>query len=242
MTPLQPQEWAGLLVNHPDTAWVDYLLRGMLHGFRIGFNPTQALRAARANMPSACQHAEVVQEYIDAELKRGRLLGPFEPSEVGCGVQVNRFGVIPKRQHDKWRLIVDLSHPEGGSVNDGIDPELCSLSYTRVDDVARRIRQLGVGAEMAKVDIKSAYRIVPVHPQDRLLLGMKWEGKLYLDPVLPFGLRSAPKIFNAIADALEWIFKANGASEMWHYLDDFIMAGEPGTGECDFNLQLVHHL
>ena len=39
--------------------------------------------------------------------------------------------------------------------------------------------------------------MVPVHPEDRLLLGMPWNRALYVDAALPFGLRSAPKIFNA---------------------------------------------
>ena len=34
---------------------------------------------------------------------------------------------------------------------------------------------------LAKVDIRSAYRIVPVHPEDRLLLGMMWEQAFYVD-------------------------------------------------------------
>ena len=39
------------------------------------------------------------------------------------GIQVNQFGVILKKhQPDKWRLIVDLSYPEGKSVNDAIEP------------------------------------------------------------------------------------------------------------------------
>ena len=57
---------------------------------------------------------------------------------------------------------------------------------------------------MAKADIKAAYRRVPVHPDDRLLLGMKWKGECFVDAMLPFGLRSAALIFTAIADAFEW--------------------------------------
>ena len=48
------------------------------------------------------------------------------------------------------------------------------------------------------------------HAEDRLLLGMMWEDSLYVDSALPFGLRSAPKIFTAVADALEWIAKQEG--------------------------------
>ena len=53
-------------------------------------------------------------------------------------------------------------------------------------------------------------RSVPVHPMDRSLLGMRWEGALYIDTALPFGLRSAPKIFNAVADAVEWVARRQG--------------------------------
>ena len=45
-------------------------------------------------------------------------------------------------------------------------------------------------------------------PRDRLRLGMQWNNAVYVDGMLPFGLRSAPKTFNALADGLEWcIFK-----------------------------------
>ena len=124
-------------------------------------------------------------------------------------------------------------------MNDGISPELCSLQYVRVDDVAKQLLELGPGALMAKMDIKSAYRIVPVHPQDRFLLGMQWEDRVYVDAALPFGLRSAPKIFNALADALEWIVKEHGVRYLWHYLDDYITCGAADSEECHFNLQLL---
>ncbi len=38
-------------------------------------------------------------------------------------------------------------------------------------------------ALMAKIDVKSAYRIVPVHPVDRRLLAMEWEGKIFVDAI-----------------------------------------------------------
>lgn len=61
----------------------------------------------------------------------------------------------------------------------------------------------GRRAELTKLDIANAYWIVPVHPDDRPLLGMKWKGSLYVDTILLFGLRSAPKVFTVIADAVE---------------------------------------
>lgn len=65
---------------------------------------------------------------------------------------------------------------------------------------------------------------------------MEWEGRQYIDPALPFGLRSAPKVFNAIAEALEWILKSQGISCLMHYLDDFVTVGALGSGECLRNM------
>ena len=42
----------------------------------------------------------------------------------------------------------------------------------------------------------------------------------------PFGLRSAPKIFTAVADALQWIMINHGMNYLLHYLDDFILVAD----------------
>ena len=192
-SPLVWQDWARALASHPDRRFADYVVRGVRDGFRVGYEPTSKCTQAGRNMQSARDHPEVISVYLADECEKGRVLGPFQPGEVP-GVQTSRFGVIPKKGHNKWRLILDLSSPKGRSVNDGIQADLCSLSYVSVDDAARAIAKAGRGALLAKVDVKSAYRLVPVHPEDRLLLGMSWDDEVYVDSVLPFGLRSAPKI------------------------------------------------
>jgi hypothetical protein len=83
-------------------------------------------------------------------------------------------------------------------VNEGVDRELSSLSYATVDEAVRQIMRLGRGTLLAKCDVRHAYRNVSVHPEDRHLLGMQFEGKTYVDTALPFGLRSAPKLFTAL--------------------------------------------
>ena len=93
------------------------------------------------------------------------MLGPFKHS---CfpEVHVSPFGVIPKAELGKWRLILDLSSTRGSSVIDVIAKELCSLSYVSVDDTASRVLELGRGALVAKFDLKAAYRHIPIHPDD----------------------------------------------------------------------------
>ena len=83
---------------------------------------------------------------------------------------------------------------------------------------------------IAKSDI--AYRQVLVHPHDRPLLGMVRRGRYFVDCTLPFGLHSAPLIFSAVAEALEWVARSKGAQCLFHYIDEFIFVGPPSTDGC----------
>ena len=233
---------ARLASHHPDRRFATYVIDGIQSGFRIGFNRGQRLLPARKNMLSAYHQPQVVDDYINRELTAGRFLGPFPP-QVLPEAQVSPFGVIEKSKTPGrgWRLITDLSSPEGSSVNDGISSELCSLQYTSIDKVAQASRAYGRGALLAKVDIKSAYRLIPVHPDDRHLLSVRWGQALFVDAMLPFGLRSAPKIFTAVADGLEWCARQQGARSIDHYLDDFIIIGPPTTDDCANALSILEH-
>ena len=111
-------------------------------------------------------------------------MGPLDLSQFP-NVQISQFGVILKSS-GKWRLIVDLSYLPNKSVNDSIQGDLCSLTYMTVADAVEVIAEQGQGTLLAKVDIRSAYRIIPVHPEDHQLLGMVWEGSLFVDTALPF--------------------------------------------------------
>ena len=216
-----------------------YILEGIRNGFRIGFNYSSGTcKSSANNMASAEANPEPVDNYLMIELQTNRIIQV--PQEYREKVQISRFGVIPKaNQPGKWQLILDLSSPDGSSVNDGVDPCLCSMSYISVDTAVAQILKLGKNALLAKVDIEHVYRNIPVHCDDRHLLGMNWRGKIYIDSVLPFGLRSAPKIFSSVADALEWILLQHGVSLSLHYLDDFLTAGAANSSQCRDNLDLI---
>jgi len=171
------------------------------------------------------------------EVALGRVAGPFHSPPLP-NLHINSFGVIPKKgQPNKWRLILDMSSPLGSSVNKGINPNDYPLQYIRVNDNIKMVSKFGQGAHMAKFDVEAAYRNLAVHPSDRYLIGMKWRSMFYKDLALPFGLRSAPYIFNSVADPVEWILLNNyHLPDLLHYLDDFITAGPPNSPQCENNL------
>ena len=83
-----------------------------------------------------------------------------------------------------------------------------------VDDLVKETLRLGKGAVMAMVDVSQAYRNVRVNWH---LLGMEWEGNVYVDGTLPFGLRSAPLLFTALGDAIQWSMEEAGWATIWRF-------------------------
>ena len=191
-TPLCAAAWHSVLRSHPDQRLVEFMLNGICNGFRIGFTKLpSSLKAARSNSEGAREHPDIVTDYLDTEISLGRIAGPFPPKAVPQ-VHISHFGVIPKGQTGRWRLIVDLSHPRGYSVNDGIPKSLCSLKYVTIDEAIKGIIQLGRGTLLAKINIKRAFRLLPVHPADRHMLGMRWNGCIYIDTCFPLAYGRPP--------------------------------------------------
>lgn len=225
---------------HPDKAYAAYIADGLRQGFRIGFDYKAAQLVSRTrNHPTCHAKSDIVTEKVQAEIAAGRLLGPVPP-ELITSVHLSPMGLIPKpHQANKFRLIVDLSSPRGKSVNDGISSDHCSLQYASIDNAVTIIQTLGRGTMQVKIDLKDAYRLIPVHPDDYHLLGIGWDGYTYVDRALPFGLRSAPKIFSAVADFIAWVLHSQGIVHQLHYLDDFLFLGAPDTAEAARALELV---
>ena len=106
---------------------------------------------------------------------------------------------------------MDLSAPNGASVNDGIGADVCSLTYASVDNAVSIIQHLGQGTQLVIMDLKDAYHIIPAHPQDHHLLGIQ--------PSIWVAVST--KGVTAFADLVAWAI----------HLNDFLLFGAPGTLE-----------
>ena len=123
-------------------------------------------------------------------------------------LQVSPIGIAPKKSPGEYRLIHHLSYPSGNSVNDYIDPKTCSVIFLNFDEAIYMVQDLGKKLFLFKMDIKSAFRLLPIHPCDFELLGFYFNEKYYFDKCAAFGCSISPKLFKTFSTFLDYVIKA----------------------------------
>ena len=139
------------------------------------------------NAQTAFQHPDIVAKYIRKEIESKHTAGPFPTPHLPNFV-VSSLGVRPKKTGDA-RLIMDISRPFDNSVNDFISRKAFTLRFSSIDEAVALETSTGGSAHMAKMDVKSAFRLIPVQKEDWNLLGYCHDNQYYFDLVLPFGLQ-----------------------------------------------------
>ena len=145
--------------------------------------------------------------------------------------------MVPKSEPGQYRLIQHLSYPEKTSINDGIAEEFKTVGYASIDDAISKLKIHGSQALMCKTDIDSAFRLIPINPEDYPLLGIQFNHRFYYDMCLPMGCSSSCHIFERFSTALEWIaVNKFGIQSVIHYLDDFLIVGPSNSNQCQTDL------
>ncbi|GAU91562.1 hypothetical protein RvY_03790 [Ramazzottius varieornatus] len=234
-TPLKPGIFGHYLSLHPDPLFANSVMDILFHGADIVYWGPRTARVT-PNSLSAKIHKKILRTSVDSEVESLHTCGPFDLPPFDNFICSPLFAV-PKKNSEKFRVMLNLSAPVGSSINDFIDKDCYSMHYSRIDDAVCYTFTLGKGALMAKLDIKSAFRLIPVRPIDRPLLGYKVDEKFYFDTVLPFGLRSSPFLFCLISEAVLWILKYfNNHKYALCYMGDFLLCGFPYSNQCQVSI------
>ncbi|MCG7866997.1 MAG: hypothetical protein JAY74_11590 [Candidatus Thiodiazotropha taylori] len=207
------------------------LINGFSSGFPLHYSGKRVPHDSR-NLKSANLNPELVRQKIKAEVEAGRVAGPFDIRPLP-NLRVSPLGLVPKKEPGQYRLIHHLSFPSGDSVNDFIDPQLCSVQYTSFDEAIHMVQDLGTGCLLGKSDVKSAFRLLPVSIHDFDQLGFKFDGRFYFDKAMPFGCSIACRTWELFATFLEFnVASHSELGRLLHYLDDFLFGGRKGTNQC----------
>ena len=208
-----------------DRRKTEYLVTGFKNGFRLHQTGSLSQQEPK-NDVSVVELFEVAQEKISAEVSAGRMMGPFEAHPFE-NFHVSPIKLREKTEKGKYRLIHNLSWPyDETSVNGGISEESKTVQYSSVQNAIRLIMKYPKGSVTRKTDIKDAFKIIPVHPDEYRKLGLKLGSKYYYDVTLPMGGGSSCQIFEEFSTALEAIAKHDIEQEITHYLDDFFFVDE----------------
>ena len=229
------------LVNYDNTEVAHELAHGFTEGFRLGFLGPREPRSSK-NLQSIHANEDVAQQKINTEISLGRISGPHEHVPL-ANFTSSPIGLVPKKDAGKFRLIHHLSWPEGKSINDSIDPEKCTVKYARFDNAVKLVQQAGKQCEMAKSDISSAFRLLPVHPDDYELIGFTFKGQYYFDKAMPMGCSVSCSTWEKFGTFLEWLVRRySPAGTLLHYIDDFLFVGQKGTTECMTLMDKFHEV
>ena len=148
------------------------------------------------------------------------MIGPFKSQPI-TPLICSPVGMVEKKNSSDMRHVRHLSYPKGSSINAFINSADAETHYQMFEVVVNLVAKAGKGPFMAKEDFKSAFHNVPMAFSELNLLGVKVEGKYFIDCVLHFRASISCETFEDVASLIHWIAEKRAGHKFVHYLDDF---------------------
>ena len=179
------------------------------------------------------------------EVQMGRMAGPFTSvRETGLeSLIISPVGLVPKSNGGE-RLIHHLSHPWGEGVNSYIDDEQSKVSYASFDQALRTIAGFGQGTRLAKVDVKSAYRLLPIREDDFQCLGLHIGDTIFVDKMAPMGAKISAAHWEAFGRVWVWLIhqRPDFKGATCRYMDDLLIMCPPSDNDPMASVRAVCEL
>ena len=224
--------WEHMLSGYADAEIVDFLRFGWPVAYTAPTIPTPTFK----NHASATRFPDAIDKFIEKELSKNALLGPFIHPPFDSWTQISPLMTRDKPDGSGKRVIIDLSYPVGASVNDGIlkskDPQ---YSLPTPLDLADLMLREGRGCFMWKSDLSRAYRQLRVDPLDYPLLAIQHKGLTFVDICPSFGCRASGSAQQRVSNAVVHLMQGRG-HDVLAYVDDFCgIAASPNAATSGFN-------
>ena len=213
--------WDHALEGYDDSQVASFLRYGWLGSYTAPDIPTPSAK----NHPSATAFMNDVDLFLEKEVRLGAMLGPLKAPPFREWFQTSPLMSVEKKDSDRRRVIIDLSFPEGSSVNDGVlknhfQGSPLTYKLPTINDMASVVAALGPGAYLWKADLARAYRQLRSDPLDYPLMGVAHRGSYYADLCPSFGCRGSSAAQQRVSTAVCHLMKKKGF-EVLAYIDDF---------------------
>lgn len=228
-TPIKVDRFEKLLEKHPNKPFVASICRGLRKGFwpfADTSDPKLPTTLDNSQKPILSQDkAEFVRRQRDEEVKLGRWSKSFG-TKLLPGMFSSPIRTVPKRNPGAFRLIVDQSQGEH-SLNSMIPRSQVKVKLDDIHDLGTQLiavrKKHGAKKKLTvfKSDVKSAYRLMPMHPLWQIRQVATVDGKRYVDRCNSFGNRAGGWIWDSFISLVLWIGKEEkGLPGVLGYVDD----------------------
>ncbi|KAJ8455566.1 hypothetical protein ONZ45_g18907 [Pleurotus djamor] len=240
LTPYRIDTWShllnqsGLIIKYP------HIPSSLRFGFDLHV-PAISKTQAPPNKPTIFEHISIFRDLIDAEVDKGRYIGPFSESELTSSIgpfQTSPFSILEKPSSPgKYRLLQNYSFPHtpitlfpNPSINSQIGPDDFPATWGTFCTIAGIIAFLPPGSQAASRDVSEAYRTVPVHHSQWPGMVARGEGdKFYVDTASCFGLGPSAGVYCILNDAAKDLFRFKGMGPLSSWVDDHVFFRFPRT-------------
>ena len=241
-----------------DPKEIEFIHNGFTRGFPLEYHGPKNRRLKSCNMPLRCGSKVQLWNKMIKEVNLKRFAGPFKSVPFKYFVQ-SPAGLVPKHDPDEndspgskngnqennsskyknqaTHLIFNLSWRKGTSINDYTPCELCTFKYKDLDKAVQMCLEV-LGSEqnkqhkcfLAKTDIKSAFRHLPIRPEDWCWLVLMARHPVtnkkyyFADKLTPFGSSVSCRHSQRVSNGLEAVFWHRTNHKSNNYLGDFLFA------------------
>lgn len=228
-SPSTPVSWQRLqfyLRDHPDRDLVNWCVDGFRNGFSLELTADPAPWPDPPNSKRVRDNPQVTWKLIKDEIDKGSILGPFKQKpRLTKPLLCVPIQIIEKQMSSGlYRLVQDFSYPYDtphNGINALVPPDKKKINFAGMDDVARMAVQLQ-NSWAVKLDIKSAFKCLPLRYQEWFLTGFQFQGAFFIQTQIPFGAAASCRNFELCMRLLEWIIKNEYPPALiTHYLDDW---------------------
>jgi hypothetical protein len=137
-----------------------FLQLGLVNGFLLHYKGPDIF-SSHKNHKSADEQPDIVDSKLAKELHLNRIEGPFLHPPFQ-NFNISPIGLVPKKEPNSFRLIHDLSCQHGNGLNAYVPKSFSTVHYEAIDTVLEIINKIGPGTLIAKADVESAFRILPI--------------------------------------------------------------------------------
>jgi hypothetical protein len=227
VTPINVDRFEAYLIDHPNRAYVNSVCRGLRNGFwpwATHDDPNLWKTYDNSHRPIQAERMNFVREQRDEEIKLGRW-SPSFGSKLLPGMYSSPIGAVSKPRSGKFRLVNDHSHdpysPNSMIMNNPSFPPDTIDDLVGVLLAARRDHGENRQLVLWKSDVRSAYRLMPMHPLWQIRQIVTVDRERYVDRCNTFGSRASGWVWASFISLVLWIaIKIKNIDDILGYVDD----------------------